>query len=85
MILTAKGSPRRRRCQGGKCADPIWKADRSRKAAAANSRRWWAALERACEKHPSKAVAFKAGYRLGYARAYRAWKRHYAAQKAKAA
>jgi hypothetical protein len=61
---------------GGKCADPIWKAERSRKAAAVNHRRWWAGLHARCEQFPHKASAFKAGYRLGYFRAYRAWKRH---------
>lgn len=67
---------RRRRLQGGRCADPVWRRDRARRAAAANHARWWQALAAQCETLPSKAAAYKAGYRVGYQRAYRAWRRH---------
>lgn len=67
---------RRRRRQGGKCADRVWKTNRARKAAAARDALWWAELETMCEKFGTRGAAFKAGYRLGYYRAYRGWKRH---------
>jgi len=67
--------PRRRRCQGGKCADPTWRKNRARKARAAATAIWWEQLGVYVKRFPTLAAAFRAGYRLGYYRAYRSWRR----------
>jgi len=73
--VTAIGTTRRRKPQGGKCADPAWRRARAAKASAAARRTWWRALTTHAERFPTKAAAYREGYRLGYGRAYRYWKR----------
>lgn len=66
-----------RKCVGGKCADPVWKSERARKAGLANRK---VAEQRRLaigKRYPTKGAAYAAGYRQGYHTAMQWWERKY--------
>lgn len=66
---------RLRRPQGGKCADPIWRQERARKAGIASRAAVHARFEATAAKYSTKGIAYAAGYRVGYTAAMHWWQR----------
>lgn len=68
---------RKRRLQGGKCADAAWRHDRAVKAGTAASKVMKARFAERCAALETKQAAYTRGYQSGYARASNWWKAKY--------
>lgn len=66
-----------RATQGGKVADPTWRAQRASAAGRASSLAYAKRRAEIGERYADKGVAYQAGYRAGYSTAMRWWRRKF--------